>query len=69
LLQEVIERLGHGWSPLNDLGNGRTRHRWKDNIRVDLRGIRWGSVDWMHLAVDKYQWWALVNIVMNPWVP
>jgi hypothetical protein len=24
---------------------GRCRHRWKDNIRVDLREIGWGSVD------------------------
>jgi hypothetical protein len=29
---------------------GRHRHRWVDNIRMDLREIGWGSVDWMHLA-------------------
>jgi len=22
-------------------------------------------VDWMHLPQDKYQWWALVNMIMN----
>jgi hypothetical protein len=24
------------------------------NIRMDLREIRWESVDWMHLAQDRY---------------
>jgi hypothetical protein len=26
-------------------------------------------VDWMHLAEDRDQWWALVNMVMNLHVP
>jgi hypothetical protein len=29
---------------------GRPRHRWKDGIRMDLREIGWGSVDWIQLA-------------------
>jgi hypothetical protein len=29
---------------------GRPRHRWKDNIRMDLREIGWQDMDWMHLA-------------------
>jgi len=29
---------------------GRPRHRWKDNMRVDLRGTGWKCVDWIHLA-------------------
>jgi hypothetical protein len=44
---------------------GRTRHRWEDGIRMDLREIGWGSVDWIHLAQDRDQCWALVNMVMN----
>jgi hypothetical protein len=28
---------------------GRSRHRWEDNIRMDLRKIGWEDVDWMHL--------------------
>jgi hypothetical protein len=42
---------------------GRTRHRWKDNIRMVLREIE--VVDWMHLTQDRDQWKALVNTVMN----
>jgi hypothetical protein len=29
------------------------RHKWKDNIRLDLREIGWKSVDWIHLAQDR----------------
>jgi hypothetical protein len=29
---------------------GRPRHRWEDNIRMDLREIGWEVVVWMHLA-------------------
>jgi hypothetical protein len=40
-----------------------------DNIRINLRETGWEGVDWMHLAQDRDQWWALVNAVMNLWVP
>jgi hypothetical protein len=43
---------------------GRPRHRWEDRIRMDLREIGWGSVDWIQLAQDRDWWWALVNMVM-----
>jgi hypothetical protein len=48
---------------------GRPRRRWKDNIRMDLRGIRWGGMDWIDLAKDMDQWRGVVNTVMNLWVP
>jgi hypothetical protein len=32
---------------------GRPRHRWESGIRIDLREIGWGSVDWIQLANDK----------------
>jgi hypothetical protein len=43
---------------------GRSRRRWEDT-KIDLRGIGWGGMDWVHLAQDRYQWRALVNTVMN----
>jgi hypothetical protein len=46
---------------------GRSRHRWEDNIRMDLRD--WYCVDWILLAQDRDQWWAVTNIVINFWVP
>jgi hypothetical protein len=48
---------------------GRSRCRWEDNIRMDLREVGWEDVDWIHLAEDRYQWWAPVKTVMNLWVP
>jgi hypothetical protein len=48
---------------------GRRRHRWEDNIKMDLREIGFGYVDWIHLAQDRDRWWALVNSVMNLRVP
>jgi hypothetical protein len=47
---------------------GRPRHRWEYGIRMDLREIGWGRVDWIQLAQDRDWWQALVNIVMNLWV-
>jgi hypothetical protein len=43
----------------------RPRRRWEDGIRMDLREIDWGSVDWIQLAQDRDRWRALVNKVMN----
>jgi hypothetical protein len=48
---------------------GRPRRRWEDNIKMDLREIGLGDVDWIHLAQDKDRWRALVNTVMNLRIP
>jgi hypothetical protein len=48
---------------------GRPRRRWENNIRMDLRGIGWEIVDWIHLAQNRDQGRALVNTVMNLRVP
>jgi hypothetical protein len=32
---------------------GRSRRRWVDNIRIDLREVGCGCVDWMELAQDR----------------
>jgi hypothetical protein len=44
---------------------GRPRRRWEDGIRMDLRKIGCGGIEWMHLAQDSGRWWAVVNTVMN----
>jgi hypothetical protein len=38
---------------------GRPRRRWEDGIRMDLREIGLGSVDWIRLAQDRDWWWLL----------
>jgi hypothetical protein len=44
---------------------GRTRRRWVDNIKMDLRERGWDGMDWIELAQDRGQWMALVNTVMK----
>jgi hypothetical protein len=53
-----------GKSPLR-----RTRHRWVDNIKMDLGEIGRDGRDWIELTQDRDQWRALVNTVMNLRVP
>jgi hypothetical protein len=40
-----------------------------DNITMDLGETDWGGVDWISLAQSRDKWRALVNAVMNFWVP
>ena len=48
---------------------GRPRHRWEDNIKMDLQEMGRGCGDWMELAQDRDRWWALMSMVMNFQVP
>jgi hypothetical protein len=48
---------------------GRPRHRWKDNIKRDLREVGWEGMDWIGLAEDRDRWRAPVNAVRNLRVP
>jgi hypothetical protein len=48
---------------------GKARRKWEENIIIDLRETGWEGEDWMHLAPDRDQWWAVVNTVMNLRVP
>jgi hypothetical protein len=43
---------------------GRPRRWW-----VDLREIGWDGINWIDLAEDRDQWRAVVNMVVNQWVP
>jgi hypothetical protein len=47
----------------------RPRRRWEDNIKMGLREIGRGGIDWIHRVRDRDQWRALVNTVMNLRVP
>jgi hypothetical protein len=48
---------------------GRPRCRWVDNIKMDPREMELDGVNWIDLAHDRDWWMALVNTVMNLWVP
>jgi len=44
------------------------RRRWEEIIKME---VRWGvgGMDWIELAQDSDRWHALVNMLMNLWVP
>jgi len=48
---------------------GRPRHRWVDNIRMDLQEVGCGYMDWIGLSQDRDRWRTLVSAVMNRRVP
>jgi hypothetical protein len=48
---------------------GRPRCRWEDNIKMDLKEVGWGGMDWIDMAQDRDRWRALVSAVMNLRVP
>jgi hypothetical protein len=60
----ILVRKPEGKRPLR-----RTRRRWVDNIKIDLKEIGCDSGDWIDMAQDRDQWRALVNTVSNLRVP
>jgi hypothetical protein len=46
---------------------GRPTHLWKDNFKMNLREIEWCCMDWTDQ--ERGHCWALVNTVINIWVP
>jgi len=48
---------------------GRSRRRWKDNIKMGLQEVGCGNIDWIELAQDRDWWRVLLDAVMNIWFP
>jgi hypothetical protein len=48
---------------------GRPRQRWKDNNKINLKEKTWEGLDSISLAQDEGLQWAVVNMVINLWVP
>ena len=44
---------------------GRSKLRWEDYIKMDLREVGCDPGDWIDLAEDRDQWRAYVRAVMN----
>ena len=63
-LYRVLVGKPEGKRPL-----GRTRRRWKDNIKMYLQEVKCGDMDWIELAQDRDMWRAHVNAIMNLRVP
>jgi hypothetical protein len=62
--------IGYWWESEKERDQlGRPRRMWANNIKMDFREIGSDGMDWIDLAKDRYQCRALVNTVMNLWVP
>ena len=48
---------------------GTHKHQWDDNAKMDFEKVGLGGMDWINLAQDRDRWQALVNAVMNLWIP
>jgi hypothetical protein len=44
---------------------GKSRRKWVDNIKMDLREIGWDGMFWSDLTQDRDQCTALVNTVLK----
>jgi hypothetical protein len=67
-----VARMGEGRGAYRILVGrplGRPRHRWEDNIKMDLQEVGWGGMDWIDMAQDRERWRALVSVVMNLRIP
>ena len=49
--------------------SGRSRRRWEDNIKMNLRDVGCDPGEWIDLAEDRDQWQAYVRAVMSLRVP
>jgi hypothetical protein len=47
----------------------KTRRRWVDKFKMDLRELGWDGMDSIDLAQDRDQWRAHVKMVLSPRVP
>jgi hypothetical protein len=56
----VLERNSKGKRPQR-----RPRSRWEDNIKIELKEIGWGVMDWIHLDHVRNQWRTLVKTAMK----
>jgi hypothetical protein len=63
-LYRVLVGKPEGKRPL-----GRYRHRREDNIKINLKGTRCKSMDWIYVIQDRDNWQTFANIVMDLWVP
>ena len=44
---------------------GSPRHRWQDNIKIDLRKLSCDPENWIDLIQDREQIQAYIRVVMN----
>jgi len=41
------------------------KHKWEENIIIDLKGTTYQGMDWIKVFQERIQWWADVKRVMK----
>ena len=57
---KILTSKSSGKRPL-----GKRRHRWEDNVRIDLEEIGINAGNWVDSALDMDYWRAIVNATLN----
>ena len=52
-------------TPTGNIPLGRSRPRWEDNIRMDLKEIGINTSNWVDSAQDRDYWRTLVNAALS----
>jgi hypothetical protein len=47
--------IGYWWKSQKEKPLGKPRRSWVDNIKMALRVIGWGGMDWIYLAQNRDQ--------------
>jgi hypothetical protein len=66
--ERVVHRVLVG-KPEGKRPLGRPRHRWENNIKMDLQKVGRCRGDWMDLSQGRDRWRALVGTVRDFRVP
>jgi hypothetical protein len=64
MYRDLVGKPDEGKRPL-----GRPWYMWEGDIKMDLQEVGFWGMDWIELAEDRDRWQALVNAVMNLWIP
>ena len=60
---------GSGGETCQKEATWKTQAQMGENIGMDLQEVGWGGMDWIDVSQDRDRFGAVVNTVMNLWVP
>jgi hypothetical protein len=61
----LVHQIKKNEKPEGKKSLGRSRHKWEDNIKIELQDVEWEGMDWIDLAQNRDRWQALVKTVLN----
>jgi hypothetical protein len=56
MFQRIVMSASSGSARPKGMLEKKHRHRWEDNIKMDLQEVGLGGMDWIHLAQNRDRW-------------